>query len=383
MRKLALRVEDSEINNLYRPNSFYKSETFDEVIVRAGSISKKYLHIACFEWLLLVKPQGRLIITYNPNKEVTFDFLEKSLWWIGRGDYAILEHKTHGAYAKIVLEKTRPMLANLGSIDEWSFGIVTNGERDDWLEQIIQSIRALKIPKYEIIVCGKYHERNEKDFFYIDFNQRSERGWINKKKNLSAQKALYENMCIFHDRLVFDKDWYRGMKRFGNAFAILSCIQIEKSTGENAGDWLTLGGPAGTRWKIARLVPEDWDYYGFIGGQLVIIKKSIWERVLWDETRYWDGVDDADWDLIFRARDMGYISRFNPYATMTALTWRHGKIPLKYNLADGLLPKDMLLRRLMRLGARILSAIPLADKFLQNVTKYVVKTKVYRYFIYH
>ncbi|MDP3941276.1 MAG: hypothetical protein Q8Q49_03105 [bacterium] len=376
-------MRPNEINNLYRANTSKKSETFDEVIVQTGIVPKKFFHIALFEWLLLVKPKGKLIMVYVPDSNTSSDELEKSLWWIGRGKYEILDHVVGKLHSKIILKKTHAMIANLGKMDEWTFGIVTNGERDDWIDQIIRSIRALKIPKYEIIICGKYRKREEKNIKIIDFIERADKGWITRKKNLIADKAAYENMCIIHDRLVFDRNWYRGMRKYGNSFELLGCIQIEKNTRENAGDWLTLGGPMGTRWKISRLTYSDWDFYGYLSGQLMIIKKSIWEKTLWDETRYWDGVDDADWDIIFRARDLGHIIRFNPFSSVTALTWRHGKLPLKYDVSEGIFPKDMVMRRLLRTGARIMNAFPLVSDIAAAFASKFIKTRIYKHFLYH
>jgi hypothetical protein len=331
----------------------------------------------------MTKPGGKLIVAYKVGAQITTDIFEKKLWWIGRGTYEILEHTQVGSRAQVTLKKTKRMDVNIGSMKEWSFGIVTNGDRDDWIEEIIQSIYSLKIPTFEIIICGKYRTRDEKNIRYIPFSKRAKRGWINRKKNLIAEQAKFENMCIIHDRILFEKSWYRGMKQYGNSFAILGCEQIEKATGEHAGDWLTLGGPDGTRWKISRLVEKDWDYFGFIGGQLVIIKRSIWAKVLWDETRYWDGVDDADWDIIFRARDLGYITRFNPAAKTKAITWRHGKLPLKYSFSEGLFPKDMIARRIMRTAARAFHAVPVLNLLLHKSGGYIIRTKIYRRLIYH
>lgn len=380
---LQIRINTSEINNLYRPNASFKSESFEDVYVQIRDFPDKFLHIALKEWFLLVKPKGKLHIEYPAQSERDLEILEKSLWWMARGDYIITKHEIKRNKGRLVLTKIRSMVANLGLMNEWTFGIVTNGERDDWIEEIISSIRAQHIPKYEIIVCGKYRDRDEANFKYIDFNERSDRGWITRKKNVIAQHATYENMCILHDRLVFDRDWYKGMRLYGNAFEFLGCRQIEKKTGETAGDWLTLGGPSGTRWKISRLEYTDWDYYGYLSGQLIIMKKSIWKKTMWDETRYWDGVDDADWDIIFRARDLGYVIRFNPYASVTALVWRHGKLPLKYDVSEGLLPKDMLMRRSMRLTARIFLALPLIEQFHTGFYNLISKTKFYKHFIYH
>lgn len=376
---LTIKLPLREINNLYRPNSKYKSGTFDFVKVE-DSLNRKFAPILIKEWFFLLKPGGLLTIEYIPTKDLTFQSVEELFWWLLRGNYDIKVHETGKRSSRIIVQKKKSMIATGDSIDKWSFGIVTNGERDDWLELIIKSIRDLKIPHYEIIVCGKYRDRKEKNFTYINFNERSDKGWITKKKNLIAERARYENLCVIHDRLVFDKNWYEGMKKYGNAFELLGCVQIEKTTGVQAGDWLTQGGPRLLDYRNARMLYTDWDYYTYLSGQLMIIKRSIWKRVLWNETRYWFGGDDVD--TSFRARDLGFIIRFNPNSLLYALTWRYGILPLKYDRSYGLLPKDMLVRRSVRYIGRYLYRLPFVESVFLKLYPIFMKTPFYKRFLY-
>lgn len=376
---LTISLSKNEIHNLYHPTSRLGIECFDEVRVTKGFF-RKYAAILLKEWFFLVKPQGALTIEYREDDGITFDFVEQQLWWLLRGNYTITSHVVKEKKGSVSIRKNHSQLVAGDSIEKWTFGIITNGERDDWMEEILESIRALKIPHYEIIVCGKYKERKEDDFIYIPFNERAERGWITKKKNLICEKAAFENLCIIHDRLVFDKDWFKGMKQYGNVFEMLGCVQTDRETGVQAGDWLTHGGPLRARYKIARLNYEDWDYNIYLSGQLTIMKKSIWKKVLWDETRYW-GEEDVDFS--FRARDFGFIIRFNPFSKVHSITWRHGKLPLKYDSSQGLLPKDMMMRRIMRFPMQIAHRYPILNAPILFAFKYISKTSVYKYFVYH
>lgn len=376
---LTITLSPQEINNLYRPSSQYKSESFDYVYVK-NSFSKKFAPVLLKEWFFLLKPGGFLTIEYRAGKDMHFQSVEELFWWLFKGNYDIKVHEAGSEFSRIVVQKKKSMFAPGDSINKWSFGIITNGTRDEWLEMIIQSIRDLKIPHYEIIVCGKYKERKEDDFVYIKFDQRSDVGWIQKKKNIIAEQAKYENLCVIHDRLVFDKEWYKGMKKYGNAFEILSCVQIERGTGVHAGDWLTKGSPANVDYRIARMKYTDWDYYTFLSMQLVIIKKSVWKHVLWDETKNWKNADDIS--TSFRARDMGYIIRFNPYSLVTALSWDHGKIPLKYDKSKGVFSQDMRFRRTVRFVASCLNKIPLLRHALIKLYSIFMKTSFHKRFIY-
>lgn len=378
MRRLVVELKKRDFTNLYKPTSTHRIEYYDEIIVRQG-FDFEYAEVFLKEWFFLCKPGGTLTIFYQFRKGSS-DRLEKLLWWLFKGNYSIEHHDKSLRKGILFVRKLRSQFVPGDSIEKWTFGIITNGERDDWMEEIIASIRALKIPECEIIVCGKYKERHEKDFRYIAFNERAERGWITKKKNLICREARYENLCILHDRLVFEKDWFKGMKKFGNAFELLGCIQKDSETGIRAGDWLTHGGKINERYRISRLEYKDWDFALYLSGQLTIIKKSIWERVLWDETKYW-GEEDVDFS--FRARDMGYLIRFNPFSSVTAKTWRHGNLPLRYKRSEGILPKDMFLRRIMRTFARILFSVSVIDSFAHRSLSGVLKSRVYKHFIYH
>lgn len=377
---LFVKLKSEKINNFYRPSSEIKQESLDYVEA-LEILTKKFAPILLKEWFFILKPGGYLLLSFHEQSGLTEVFIEKLLFWLWKGNYTTVESYKKNNKCWITIQKRHTIFAQDDSIKKWSFGIVTNGERDDWIEKIINSIRIQKIPQYEIIICGKSKNRNDKDIKYIPFNERSEKGWITKKKNLICEQAIYENLCIMHDRLVLADDWYKGMMKYGNAFELLGCKQIENATGEHAGDWLTLGGPAGTEYKISRLEYDDWDFYIYLSGQLTIIKKKVWKDILWDESRYWNDAEDSD--ISFRARDRGYLIRFNPYSTCYALTWRHGKLPLKYDIKQGILPKDMYIRRSIRILGRISNKIPYANEILVKCYAFLAKTSILKRLIYN
>ncbi|HEX8965539.1 MAG TPA: hypothetical protein VF820_03860 [Patescibacteria group bacterium] len=378
---ITVKVLEAEINNLFRLSPKNPIEGLDYIYLPSFLKHKKFAHILLKECFFILKPKGLLVIDYISSKEINFVSLEKLLWWLFKANYDILSHEKYEKGFRIVIKKRHNMFTKDDSIDKWTFGIITNGERDDYLEMIFKSIKDQKIPNYEIIVCGKYRNRPEKNFTYIPFNERADKGWISKKKNLIGEKAKYENLCIIHDRILLDKNWYAGMKKYGNAYELLGCVQIEKDSKQHAGDWLTLGGPVPTNYRVSSMHFTDWDWFTYLSGQLTILKKHIWKEVLWDETRFWNDAEDAD--ISYRARDKGYIIRFNPFASCTAITWRHGRLPLKYDIREGLLPKDMLKRRLMRITARVIYAIPGLKQIMLGSYSLVSKTKFYKHFIYH
>lgn len=351
-----------------------------------------------------------MVIDYQQNEFCDFQKLEKSMWWLWKKQYEIVYHgpiaqtdlsvltpeKLAGfikdapeqknikgtimnrdrGYYRFVCRKRSSLARENDDVSMWTFGIITRGERTDFVDEIIESIRQQKIPHYEIIICGTYNDRKEKDITYIPFSQRDDKGWITKKKNLIVERARYENLCLLHDRIVFDKEWFIGMKTYGNCFELLTNVQAVKKEGYRAGDWMVYDG----KYRISQLDYEDWDHNVYVSGQLTILKKSIWEENPWDETLYWN---EEDVVFSFRARDEGYLPRFNYRSSCTALTWRHGRIPTKYDISKGLLPKDMLLRRLMRTAARTVFMMPGLKETVRPILEKIVRSKTYHFLAHH
>lgn len=405
-----------EINQLYHPTGDVGQDSQDIVYSYSNLNSTKFVPILLKEWFYLVKEGGYLVIDYLPKETCNFQKLEESMWWLWKMKYNIVYHGTvasselknlgtekllrfvknppnqpdppaeDGNHFRFVCKKLVSTKIPGDNIDRWTFGMITKGERNEWIEEIIQAIHKQKVPYYEIIVCGAYFDREEKNFTYIPFREREFKpggwkGWITKQKNVIARAAKYENLCIIHDRIVLDKDWFKGMKKYGNCFELLSNKQILRGTNIRAGDWLTYGSnKLGIPFGISKLEYTDWDEYIYISGQLTIWKKYVWELAPWNETRYWG---EEDVEQTYRTRDLGFIPRFNPRSLVEALAWRFGDLPSKYYLSEGLLPKDMLLRRVVRKINALLFSMPFYQQIIFPFVRVVIKSRVYNYITRH
>ncbi len=389
------KIKLTDINQLYHPTGIFGQDSKEIVYTKDTVSATKFPPILLKEWFYLVKKDGHLVIDYIPNKILDFQKLEEVMWWLWQGKYDIVYHgsanqfnikdltnkipKVPSGYSRFICKKLVSTKIKGDDINKWTFGIITKGERGDWLEEIIASIKAQKIPNFEIIICGTYHDRAEKNFRYIPFFDRDDKGWITKKKNLIARVAKYENICIVHDRIVFDKNWFAGMKKYGNCFDILCNIQILKGQGARVGDWLTYGGNRlNSPYGISQLKYDDWDKYVYMGGQLSVVKRSVWEACPWNETLYWG---EEDVELSFRFRDNGFLIRFNEYSKCMAMAWRFGNLPTKYYLSEGLLPKDMLMRRFLRFINKLIFAIPLFKKITFPWITKLIHSKIYNIII--
>lgn len=391
MKVLTLKKSDGKkINNLYHPTTQFRLESFDVINLQhcLNRGNSKFLPILLKEFFSLLKENGELNILYSPKTvDLSSGYLEQTLWWLFKRQYKIIGHDLKRNSYKLIVQKTVSSVKPEQGIDYWTFGMVTNGVRRDFIEKAIQSIRDLKIPHYEIIVCGFYNGKKAKDIRYIKFIERDDRGWITRKKNIIAENARYVNLCIFHDRIVFNKDWYRGMKKYGNNFEVLTCVQ-KLADGTRTGDWVSINESfktANVVYKIDELDYRDWNKFVYIGGMLTIIKKYIWEKVPWNETLYWGQGEDIEYS--HHLTEYGFLPRFNLFSSCLSLSWRFGRLPrrqfsnrkrqLWYNLSD--VPA----RRIIRLANYYSSRLPITAKILRLIFPMITKTKIYNFLTRH
>jgi hypothetical protein len=359
----------TDVNQLYHPTANFPQDSQDIVYVRDVLTETKFVPVLLKEWFYLVKKDGYLVIDYQPNEQCDWKQLEKMFWWLWKKQYKIVFHSaientelehltkkklqsfidyqehyyqkkldaqtlvptplvtkivpnTPTGYLRFVCRKTVSTKIPGDSIDKWTFGIVTNGKRSDWIDQIIAAIQAQKIPHYEILICGTYRKR--KEITYIPFNERDDRGWITKKKNLMVEKAKYQNICILHDRIVFQPNWFEGMKKWGNTFDHLACVQLYK--GKRINDWEMHEKFPGLEFSFVSLMDyRDWDFDNCQGGQLHISKKTFLTESSWNESLLWK--DPEDLQLSNDLRDAGHILRCNPDAGFDVFLYNFGELP--------------------------------------------------------
>ena len=92
----------------------------------------------------------------------------------------------------------------------WTFGIITAGNNFDNLSKICDSIYNQQIPEeqYEIIIVGG-NNIELPNVRHIPFDESKKSKWITKKKNIIAENAKFDNLCIMHDYIILDNQWYK------------------------------------------------------------------------------------------------------------------------------------------------------------------------------
>lgn len=202
---------------------------------------------------------------------------------------------------------------------DFTFGIVTGGNNEGAVNQIINSIERQNIPNYEIIVVGSF-KIDRKNTTVLPFNETIKQGWITRKKNLITDAAQYENIVYLHDYVMFTDGWYAGQIKAGSDFKVRmdKIIDIHGNRFRDWSAWCHNPNSPEFNALIGRdcLLPYDMLHlskYMYISGTYWVAKKSVMEEFPLDESRTWGNSEDIIWSFQVREK---YEFSMNPYSTV-------------------------------------------------------------------
>ena len=186
-----------------------------------------------------------------------------------------------------------------------SFCITTSGTNDLGVQQTIDSILALNIPTYEIIIVGGEStaiKLNEK-IKHIPFDENAKAyitiyghpgRWTTRKKNLAVENSQYEVCVIMHDYIAFHSNWYEEFEKYGTHWDV--CVhQCLSYIGARADGWRLHYYP-GFPW--ACMVPYDIHElvpFMAIQGNYAVVKREHFLKYPFDENRLWGQEEEMEW----------------------------------------------------------------------------------------
>jgi len=185
---------------------------------------------------------------------------------------------------------------------DFTFGILTKYDNETQLREVIDSIHALNIPNYQVLVIGEQKREGAEKERYIWFEDSVRPGWITRKKNLLARAANYQNIVLMHDYFVFDKDWYNNFLEFGNNWDICSCSQYLINGKRHFTDWVTWDSPIFPTYTSLHY--DDWSHvhYMYQSGGFTVAKTQLVIDNPFNEELGWGQSDDVEWSLRIRHR---------------------------------------------------------------------------------
>jgi len=210
----------------------------------------------------------------------------------------------------------------------WSFCIVTAPNNESILEQSIEKIQLEFITdeNYEIIIIGNPSISNNrflKNVKIIPFDEEIfilktsnikvavkekslkrlfyRTGAICHKKNLSAENASFDKLCIMHDYIGLEEGWKDGWNRFGNDWKVAMNIILNKDNSRHR-DWLNFNYPGvpgdENMWDGSCLMPYDiTTKYMYISGTYFCVKKDFFAVNKLDEKLFWGEGEDIEWSV--------------------------------------------------------------------------------------
>lgn len=216
------------------------------------------------------------------------------------GRYVLIEaiKLVDGKILKLIYRKTRPSLPEIDSIDKWTFGIITNGMKNEKVNDLVNSIIRQNIPEYEILICGPYPFAN--NYRGISLTVLDDivlhddiRAPVAAKKNRIIARARFNNLCILHDRFLLPDDWHAKFKEYGNYFDCLCLPTIDKAGNRFNVDWMAFSCPLTQTAKRNRSMRySSWSPEVIMQGGVLVGKKSLMEKFGLDERLHWEEMED-------------------------------------------------------------------------------------------
>ena len=214
----------------------------------------------------------------------------------------LVNKRTIGEVVILTFDKIVSTLPEDDQIGSWSFGIVSDGRKNDRILAIINQIKQFSIPNFEVVICGPSPASDLPSFVKVLVDSDlyfDSRIPISKKKNRIIDNAKYNNLVLFHDRFSFPEDWYVNILKQGNYFDGF-CIRIvdEETKKHRVQDWI---GTSLNHFEFEKLFHKnmtlnynEWRPNWNVNGGFIIIKKHLISRVKLNPFLHWGEAEDGD-----------------------------------------------------------------------------------------
>lgn len=283
--------------------------------------------IALDECIRLIGEAGKIVIRCRENQYFTIPLLKQFLGRKFDTEVSIAsEHpyKDRGFWI-IVFDIQRKNLEKYKS-ELWTFAILTNGKKDSIVEQYLYSIRKHDTEKkHEIIVCGSNNHNFKKyNVCFVEEEFRDDQlAEISKKKNIIADMAQNDNICIVHDRYILDDNFFNGFQQYGYDFSFLTIKQYF----ENRSEYPSYSAlPNRLLWQNPIKV-DNYDFLyenTFLNGGLLIFKTHILKEIPFNNTLHWNQQEDVE--IANTYMNHGIVPRINFFSSATTVGVGQDKI---------------------------------------------------------
>ncbi len=200
----------------------------------------------------------------------------------------------------------------------YSFCIITGGSRPEKLARQIESIRALGLEHFEILVGGEISQVPE-GIRTLDLAPLARAGRLGKMRNALGRLAEFDHLVVSDDDIVFDPGFAEGLRRFGEGYDLLA-VRILNADRSRFWDWASTGGFKGP----VLLDYWDADPNVYVTGGICVLKTAVLDQVAWDEVRGFYQAEDVDFSA--RIKAAGFRIRYNPFSVVVHDDDRYSRV---------------------------------------------------------
>jgi len=185
----------------------------------------------------------------------------------------------------------------LGAPAAWkpgfTFGLISNGVRGEKIRRLIRSVRAQGIEDVQILLCGIPPEGFDEpgvEVLHAPECAVPGTGGPGQLRNRVARAARHEVVVISDDDMVFHDGFCQAILDRGPDWDVL-CPRMLNPDGTRHWDWAVFRGHGSADHY---LLPYDaWDPDVYLPGGAGILKRTVFDRVLWREELGFGQYDDV------------------------------------------------------------------------------------------
>lgn len=159
-----------------------------------------------------------------------------------------------------------------------SFCILNYGHSVRSLNRCIDSIHGQAVPRYETLACSSMCKRA--DVIYFNHEDLARRGELNKMRNFLCGRASNDFVALIDAGVELASDWYENIKQ-ADWFDVAGS-RVVSPDGERVVDWAYQ-----VRVKDSSIPHplhyDEWNPKAYVSGILMVIRRSLWEEVKFNE----------------------------------------------------------------------------------------------------
>jgi hypothetical protein len=191
----------------------------------------------------------------------------------------------------------------------FSFGIITNGKRNEKLMRLVDTIRAQKLAthRYEIMVAGCVEAIKESEGLRtFPMEKAAAEGRLGAMRNVLARSAHFNKLVSLDDDLLLHAGWSEAVEEVNEDFDLATGIIVNPDLTRYC-DWVN----SVDNYTFLRPYHERFDKCQYLTGGYGIYKDYVFEKNAWnDDLGFYQGEDvtfsrklfDSGFELKFIAK---------------------------------------------------------------------------------